>query len=362
MIRCKGVGEVVRVVDEEGRAQMRLWKRGLIEEALEGLVEEHYGRRWQRQREALPTPWTCLSCGPRDSTQVKRNGHYSRQLVVREGVIPLKVPQLCCRGCGRGLALGALFLPYRQRYWIDLDREITEAYLSGASYRQLKAMVERRIESGAGLMGLWRRFQGVAKRASTVGLKGPLKALYLDEAYTRIKGEAYWSLLALGEDDQGRRVYLGALPSPDRSQEAWPASGGLDGLEIPGEGRGLTILHDGDQAIAAAVAMVLPKAKTQPCLWHLLHNAFLQARERYGADPQKLRQVVGSVKAALEASAPMGPKTTSALERAIKEYRRRTRPMDGFGSEDGARNFLRVWMVKENARMAGQDWLKAVMG
>jgi len=33
------------------------------------------------------------------------------------------------------------------------------------------------------------------------------------------------------------------------------------------------------------------------------------------------------------------PQTTSLLERDIKEFRRRVRPMDGFFSDEGARNF-----------------------
>ena len=158
---CKSSREVIGVVDKAGREELCRWKKQLLEAALEHLVEQDLGPRWQR-REAMPTPWLCLECGPRDASQVKRNGHYTRQLVVVEGVISLKVPQLRCLGCGRSLSLGALFLPARQRYWLDLDRAITEAYLSGMSYRQMKAMVERRIESQAGLMSLWRRFQKVA--------------------------------------------------------------------------------------------------------------------------------------------------------------------------------------------------------
>jgi hypothetical protein len=46
---------------------------------------------------------------------------------------------------------------------------------------------------------------------------------------------------------------------------------------------------------------------------------------------------------------------------SIKEYRRRTKSMDGFGSRQGALNFLKVWMIKENARMAHEDWLSAVL-
>lgn len=33
------------------------------------------------------------------------------------------------------------------------------------------------------------------------------------------------------------------------------------------------------------------------------------------------------------------PSTTSRMERAIREYRRRTRPMDGFKTDQGAENF-----------------------
>lgn len=35
--------------------------------------------------------------------------------------------------------------------------------------------------------------------------------------------------------------------------------------------------------------------------------------------------------------------------------------MDGFKSVMGAANFLRIWLAKENARMAKEDWLKAVV-
>ncbi|MFQ5886660.1 MAG: hypothetical protein ACE5II_05455, partial [Anaerolineae bacterium] len=55
------------------------------------------------------------------------------------------------------------------------------------------------------------------------------------------------------------------------------------------------------------------------------------------------------------------PPTTSRMERAIREYRRRTRPMDGFKSDRGAENFNRLWMARERARKGGQDWLWEIM-
>lgn len=356
LVRCKTQGQVIGAVDAGARTVLREWKRKLIEEALERLVQEHYGPRWKREREAKATPWLCLDCGPRDTTQVKRNGHYFRQLVVTEGVITIRVPQLRCRGCGRTVALGALFLPSRKRYWIDLDHEITKLYLSGTSYRQLKYIVERKIDSGAGLMSLWRRFQEVAERAASPELKQDLRVLYLDEAYIRVKGEPYWNLLALGEDSAGKRAYIGAIQSPQRREFDWLEL--LESLKIPNEGKGLIVVHDGDQAIASAISLVMPWAKERNCVWHELHNVFVQAKTLFPHDQQKVKEIMRAAQDRIE---PSKPRTTSPLERCIKEYRRRTRSMDGFGSQRGALNFLKVWMVKENARMAREDWLSAVL-
>jgi len=163
-------------------------------------------------------------------------------------------------------------------------------------------------------------------------------------------------LLALGEGYSGKRAYLGALQSPDRSEAAWSQL--LDSLEIPDQGRGLVVIHDGDQAIASALALVLPKAEKRNCVWHQLHNVFIHARESYPDNPRRVKEAVMVARERLSISRP---RTTSPLERGIKEYRRRTRPMDGFGSQSGASNFLKVWMVKENARMAHEDWLSIVI-
>jgi hypothetical protein len=35
----------------------------------------------------------------------------------------------------------------------------------------------------------------------------------------------------------------------------------------------------------------------------------------------------------------------------MREYQQQTKPMYGFKSVKGAANFLRIWLVKENAKM-----------
>jgi rubrerythrin len=101
----KSLAEAVSVVGEAQRQEVRKRKEQLLQGALEMLVTQHLGPRWQRRRGA--TPWVCLRCGPREAQQLKRNGHYRRGLVVLEGVITLRVPQLRCLECGKSVALDA---------------------------------------------------------------------------------------------------------------------------------------------------------------------------------------------------------------------------------------------------------------
>ena len=299
ILECNSIKEVVELVDSQAKTNLKEWKRRLLEEALEDLVEKYHGPKWLKIRERKPTPWACLRCGPRESNQVKRNGHYRRSLVILEGTIRIKVPQLECLNCGKEVALNALFLPKGKRYWIELDRKITELYLSGASYRQVKAILDRAMEWDCGLMSLWRRFQKMARKATSRGLGETLKVLYLDEAYTKVKGKPCWSLLALGEGKSGKRAYLGAALSPNKSESSWISL--LESLEIPDLGKGLLVIHDGDQAIASALSFILPKAKSRLCAWHELHNVFLKAKEQFPKDWGKVRQAIEAAKIKQEA-------------------------------------------------------------
>ena len=116
ILECNSTKDVVELVDSRAKVNLREWKRSLLKEALGNLVDKHLGRRWLKIRERKATPWLCLRCGPRGAIQVKRNGHYRRYLVVTEGSIRLRVPQLECLTCGKQVALNALFLPKGKRY------------------------------------------------------------------------------------------------------------------------------------------------------------------------------------------------------------------------------------------------------
>jgi len=55
------------------------------------------------------------------------------------------------------------------------------------------------------------------------------------------------------------------------------------------------------------------------------------------------------------------PLTNSLLEREIKEFRRKVRPMDGFSSQEGARNFAALWTEMRNLQQQGIDWIDGIM-
>jgi len=156
------------------------------------------------------------------------------------------------------------------------------------------------------------------------------------------------------------------------------------------------LITDGDGAVEEAVTRCLPGRRSVRCVWHLLHNVVHWLRERLpgGEHEGQRRALLAAAQAvvnaptaekrqtslaALRQAAPwlawalahtlkrVGypnqgvPRTNNACERGFREWRRRTRPMDGFGSWQGARNFATLWMLKENARCGGQDWMEVIM-
>ena len=101
ILEGKSQKQIVDLIDSRAKATLKEWKKKLVEEALEGLVTKHHGPKWLKIRERKPTPWVCLNCGPRESNQIKRNRHYRCYLIVKEGVIRIRVPQLECLSCGK---------------------------------------------------------------------------------------------------------------------------------------------------------------------------------------------------------------------------------------------------------------------
>jgi transposase-like protein len=152
------------------------------------------------------------------------------------------------------------------------------------------------------------------------------------------------------------------------------------------------VVADGDRAIGNAVALVWPRVVMQECVWHILERVASAVAAEHGRSDPKVHEIVmeaGRVflhdapgAAALEEArqqhnafltkhqgtawaeivrrsyhagtqylrTPGLARTNGGAERTVREFRRRSKTMDGFKSEDGGRNFAVIWRVWQNLR------------
>ena len=395
--RCaKGeVGAAVRLLDSMASELVRSFKEQLLQEVIDRAVEHELGEQRKASGRRTQSPWSCPRCGPRLGAELRRNGHYLRRPLVREGMITLRIPQFVCRSCEKAVPFTHPLLPRRKRLWLDLDQQVLQLYLEGCSYRGTRRLLERSCHSSIGLMTIWRSFMATGSGHHAPPERPPARYLGLDEVYHRVNGEPRWFLSVRAQDAAGGKHWVGSVLSSDRSQDAWQTA--LVGLGISRYNPPFAVISDGDQAIEAAVAMTLPGVRQQRCTWHLKHNAADWIEKRYPA-PDEAGQRKGlmaavhvvvdapTIEQRRESLAELGMRfpwlakglargleripprddehpvrTNNLMEGGFRTLRRRTRPMDGFGSDRGAANFHLLWMLKENARINRRDYLVEIL-
>ena len=395
--RCQDgkAGGAVRLLQGAGLELVRSFKEGILQAVIDKAVTQHLGQRRGAGGKRLLSPWACAACGPRLGSELKRNGHYQRRPLVCEGMITLRIPQLVCAGCAKSVPFTHPLLPRRKRLWLDVDQELAKLYLEGCSYRASRRLIERQTRSSTGLMTLWRSFQATGKAEHAPADRPQAHYLGLDEVYHKVKGEKRWFLSVRAQDKEGGKHWVGSVLSSDRTQDAWETA--LVELGISRYNPPFAVLSDGDQAIEGAVATTLPGVRMQRCTWHLKHNAAEWIAERYPRteDEGRRRGLMAAVHVIVDAPdlghrhaslavlkeefgwlanrltrvlERIPPKddghpvrTNNLMERGFREMRRRTRQMDGFGSDKGAANFNLLWMLKENARVNGRDYMPEIL-
>lgn len=376
-------GEMARCLEATFADGVRELKEWLLNRLIESVVTQTFSAPEE------PSPWSCRSCGLRSGLQLRTNGSYERRPLTLNGPVRLRIPQLLCRVCGKTVPFELPCLGRYSRVWLDVTHEVVKGYMLGQSYRA----VAGNVAQGIGVTTAWRCLQRVAEGPHAVPEPPELVAVGLDEVHNRVRGRPMWLLTARGLCKAGGGYYLGSVLSSDRSREAWEMA--LDGLGVRGWPE-VALIADGDQAIEGAVGQCLPGKRLQRCAWHVLHNASEWLKERLpGKDNEGLRKglmagaqsVVNartpevrrqSLALLIEAQAWFGrrlarslrhvgypedetPRTNNVCERGFREWRRRTRPMDGFGSTQGIKNFMTLWMLKENARTLKLNWMEVLM-
>lgn len=389
------VGGAVRMMQEASATMVRQFKEVILQRVIDKAVTRWLGERRGGGGKRRLSPWSCVTCGPRLGSELRRNGHYLRRPLVCEGMVTLRIPQLICLACGKSVPFRHPLLPRRKRLWLDLDQELAQLYLEGCSYRASRRLLERKTRSSVGLMTIWRSFQATGKADHAPAERPPAHYLGLDEVYHKVKGEKRWFLSVRAQDRNGQKHWVGSVLSSDRTQEAWETA--LVELGISRYNPPFAVISDGDQAIEGAVATTLPGVRLQRCTWHLKHNAAEWIAERYprAEDEGRRRGLMAAVHVIIDAptldqraesvavlrqdhrwlanslerglarippaDAAHPVRTNNLMERGFREMRRRTRQMDGFGSDTGAANFNLLWMLKENARVNGRDYLNEIL-
>jgi transposase-like protein len=282
-------------------------------------------------------------------------------------------------------------LDRRVRIWLDVQLDTLRRYLTGVSHRLVADAVSAAARTSISHVCSWRILQCTAARASQwpVAVGACPVFVILDEIYIRVHGQTLVFLLAVADD--GRIL---ALDGPTtRTVENWQRV--LEALTEQGISplKGLVgVVADGDSAIRSAVNLVWPRVVIQQCVWHILQRvlAAVAAEKGEGApevheivmeagriflhdDPGPAALVVARqrhdeflvrykghawgeiVRRAFDEGTeylrtPGLARTNGGAERTVREFRRRSKTMDGFKSVDGGRNFACIWRAWQNLR------------
>jgi transposase-like protein len=269
------------------------------------------------------------------------------------------------------------------------------------SYRLTADAVGTEAQTNVSHVQPWRTMQEVGEHIvdtlqqpdAASGLKthlGPCpRTVILDEVYVSVAGENLVFLVAVADDARVLAVWGPTTRTLDSWQALleWLTDHGISPLS------GLTgVTADGDGAIREAVALVWPNVVQQQCVWHILERVADDVIAEYGREASEVEaivtqatgvllhnsQQVGAMGRAMDRlqeflidhqgtawgetvhrafwegtqylRTPGLHPTNGAAERLIKQLRRRIKTMDGFKSEEGARNFAATWRLWQNMR------------
>ena len=221
---------------------------GLIQMALEGLLQEQLRAAWNQR-----TP----------RRQGQRNGYWSRSLMTPHGVLALRVPR---RRSGT-FDPGPIFQPYQRRI-ADVERVLRHAYLVGVSTRDTAALAEQ-IFAGAlshqtvSRLMRWLDQQLVLWRTQPIPPIYPV--VYIDGMHVDRVGADRNVMLVAGRRADGVLDVLGFCVSTGEQCTTLLADlrrRGLENVQL--------FVSDESPAIRSALEAVYPDVPWQHCVFHRL--------------------------------------------------------------------------------------------
>lgn len=334
---------------------VKAFRRKLIEGSLEA------------EREML------ISCKPYERhTKRKdyRNGYWRRWITLKDGRLEIRMPRI------RGGGYDSTIIPRYQQRIDEVNTALLKIFLYGASTRLTGEALKPLLGEGVSAQTISNIAKSLDEEVAQYHkrkLEDRYLYLFLDgivlKTRTGFGSKKKTVLAAYGITVQGKRELIDFMVTSYESEKRW--EGFLNNLYnrgLTGEVLGL-VITDGNAGLENAVDYVYPKVKRQRCWVHKLRNVsnylrkkdqdrcIKEARAMYNAKhrqeaiavyrkwAKKWRAVSAKAVKCIDKdleellnfySCPkeirIKVRTTNVIERAFREVRRRTRPMNCFNN------------------------------
>ncbi len=264
----KEIAEFALPSQQEVHLDLRALFAGAVQVVLEQLLDEEV-------REMVGAERFERAVGRKDV----RNGSYVRRLLTSLGQIEVAVPRARDQGAPTHV-LGA----YRRRT-ADLDAAISSAYVHGVSTRKLGHVTESLLGGRVARSTVSRVTASLEEQVEALRkapIRGSFPYLFLDATFVDMRWaravENLAVLVAYGVGSDGHRDLLAVTIGASESEQSWTdllrqlLDRGLDGVQL--------VIADDHKGLAAAVRHLLPEAKRQRCVVHLMRNVLSKTPAR----------------------------------------------------------------------------------
>ena len=350
------MGKIIEVNERFIKDQLGEMVRGTVEEALNTMLDREADQLCNAKRYEHT-----------DARKDTRAGYYDRKLDTKAGRVSLKVPKL------RQSKFETAIIERYQRRECSVEEALIEMYLAGVSVRRIEDVTEAlwgtKVSPGT-ISELNKKAYGNIEKWRNRKLTGEYPFVYLDG----ISLKRSWGgevrnvavLVAIGVDQDGYRQILGIAEGEKEDKSGW--KGFLRWLKKRGLKGCNLFVSDCCLGLVEALSEVYPQSRWQRCIVHFYRNVFsvvpnklvpevaamlkaIHAQEDRNAcidkarsvavklRKMKLRKAADLVEGTIEETLTytMFPRqywrrirTNNALERLMREIRRRTRVVGCF--------------------------------
>ena len=348
--------KVIQINEGAIRDHLGALVRSTVEETLNGLLDAEADRLCNAEKYQRS-----------DARKDTRAGHYERQLHTRAGEVRLKVPKL------RQQTFETAIIERYRRREASVEEALIEMYLAGVSVRRVEGITEAlwgtKVSPGT-ISNLNKKVYGKIEAWRNRPIEGVHPYVYLDGIVLKRSWAGEVSnvsvLVAIGVSDAGYRKILGVCEGAKEDKAGWSnflrhlKERGLKGVRL--------FITDACLGLVESLGEFYPEAKWQRCMVHFYRNVFsvvpakrmmeiagmlkaIHASEDRAAALEKVEVICAKLEAMKLKEAARKVKesivetftyydfprehrsrvrTNNALERIMKEIRRRTRVVGAF--------------------------------